>query len=71
MTDPDLDFYIPHGGGYLPMKIVSLDWVRETGETGGLRSVEMTIRAVSVGPPVFNGPQPVELTDNSYPRESL
>jgi hypothetical protein len=54
MIDPD--FYVPYGGGHLPMKIINLEVTHEGGVVG-LQSVEMKIIAVSVGAPIYDGEQ--------------
>jgi hypothetical protein len=54
-------FYIPYGGGYLPMGVISME-VQDTGcSPGELREVSMTIRAVSVGPPVYDADRVAEI----------
>lgn len=52
------DFWVPYGGGHLPMIIVSMEVVTEAAEQFGPKQVEMTIRAVSCGAPVYYSAQP-------------
>lgn len=51
----DADFWVPFEGGHLPMLIIKIE-TRDEGGQHGPRSVEMTIEAVSAGPPVFTDP---------------
>jgi hypothetical protein len=52
------DFWVPYGGGHLPMVIIGMEVSTEGGPYGEARSVEMTIRAISCGAPVYTGGQP-------------
>jgi hypothetical protein len=49
------DFWVPYEGGHLPMAITGMD-VTIDGGLDELRSVEMTIRAVSCGAPIYTTP---------------
>lgn len=50
------DFWVPYAGGHLPMIIVSTDVTTEGDGPFELKSVEMTIRAVSCGAPIYTTP---------------
>lgn len=58
------DFYMPYGGGHLPMGVVKIEAQEESDTLYGPRQVRMTIEAVSMGAPIMgDSPAPTVIRE--------